>query len=74
MKVAPSVDKGSSTTQVGPSSRVTWSPEASGRRPTTVLAEELALGPKYITWSKAESLGAFPGAYMGWAGLGDRAH
>lgn len=32
-----------------------------------MLAEELALGPKYITtWARAESLGAFPGAYMGW--------
>lgn len=65
MKVPPPVDKGSSRTQVGPSSRVAWSPEASGKR-QTVLAEELALGPKYITWSRAESLGAFPGAYMGW--------
>lgn len=67
MNVAPPVDKGSSRTQARPSPRVNWSPEASVRRQTTVLAEELALGPKYITtWARAESLGAFPGAYMGW--------
>lgn len=31
-----------------------------------MLAEELALRHRYMTWGRAESLGAFPGAYMGW--------
>lgn len=53
---------------MGPSSWVTWSPEASDRRQTTVLAEELALRHRYKTWGRAESLGAFSGAYYGLGG------
>lgn len=30
-----------------------------------MLTEELALRSKYITWDRAESLGALSGAYIG---------